>query len=248
MGVGEGSGGGGGGGEGLETSAAQTNRWSGLDGRGQLITPQVVTASPLRFAGQQTSYRGCAGSTRHRGGRYRSASSWLPSLFLPLFIKRQQRQQKNERKRKKKIFLYNTLKKGWVGCGAFKIYYAIAPQNYTTLHLYHRIYSWSRLTRPSVPEMKYRSSTGENSSRPERVEHMHFFFLSAVSKSRRTARLAREPSSPQSHLGLAFMQIIALHHKRREEVGHERVCCSKKEKENAAKRDLQKNMKACVHL
>lgn len=35
-----------------------------------------------------------------------------------------------------------------------------------------------------IPEMKYRSSTGENSRRPERVEHMRF--LTSVRKSSRT--------------------------------------------------------------
>lgn len=158
----------------------------------------MVTASPLRFAGQQTSYRGSAGSTRHRGGCYRSTFSWLPSLslFLPLFIKRQWQQQK----KKEKIFLYNTLKKGGMGRGAFKIYYAIAPQNYTALHLYHRIYSWSRLTRPSVPEMKYRSSTGENSSRPERVEHMHFFFFISSQQITSDCKAKQESHLVHNHI------------------------------------------------
>lgn len=135
-----------------------------------------------------------------------------------------------------------------MGNGAFKFHYASAPRKNKPLHLYHRIYSWSCLTCPSVPEMKYRSSTGENSSRPERVEHRHFFFFFyQQSANHRTARLARGVSSPQSHLELAFMQIIVVHYKRREEVGHERVCCSKR-KRKCSKERSARNMKACVHL
>lgn len=99
----EGGSGGGGGGEGLETSAAQTNRWSGLDGRGQLITPQVVTASPLRFAGQKTSYRGSAvlqGTGEWGSGGWLPFQILLASLsFPPTFNKRQRQEQKRKKMR-----------------------------------------------------------------------------------------------------------------------------------------------------
>lgn len=61
-----------------------------------------------------------------------------------------------------------------------------------------------------IPEMKYRSSTGENSRRPERVEHMRF--LTSVRQSSRTLLLASKVSPPQSQLGLVFVQIIPSHH------------------------------------
>lgn len=50
-----------------------------------------------------------------------------------------------------------------------------------------------------IPEMKYRRRTGENSRRPERVEHMGS--LTSVSKLSRTVLLARKASTPQSQSG-----------------------------------------------
>lgn len=58
--------------------------------------------------------------------------------------------------------------------------------------------------------MKYRRRTGENSRRPERVEHMGS--LTSVGKLSWTELLTRKVSTPQSQLGLVFMQIIPSNH------------------------------------
>lgn len=187
------------------------------------------------------------GSTRHRGGCYRSTSSWLPSLFLPLLVRGNSR----SKKRKYRTYFFLTqLTKREIGFGCIDLLLspiAIARQNNTTLQLYYRVYRWSCLTRPSVPEMKYRSSTGENSSRPEREWSTCIFFGISSQQIMLDCKASKRGVGSTITFSLYANHHATLQKKRREveEVGHEQVCCSRKRIRKKNRERSAKHMKAC---
>lgn len=101
-----------------------------------------------------------------------------------------------------------------------------------------------------VPEMKYRSSTGENSSRPERVEHTQFFWInSRPITSDYKASKKGVWSTITSTISWFANHHATLQKKKRWAMSESVATETKEEKKQSSEIcKKKKNIKACVHF